>query len=150
MSAPRFPLFISLDGQDALIVGGGKIAARRARTLLMFGASVTIISPEISDETRTLLDRVVWRRERYRGFDKTYTLAVAATDERETNRRVGEDAKAAGIPVSVADRREESTFWFPAVIRGNGLVAGMVSEDGDHKAVKRAAEIIRRQMEEEL
>ncbi len=142
--APRFPLFISLEGKDALVVGGGAVAARRAKTLLEFSAAVTVVAPEVSEDMRALLGRAAWRKERYQGLDKAYALVIAATDERETNRRIGEDARAAGIPVSVADRKEESTFWFPAVISGNGFIAGMVSENGGHGALKRTAEMIRR------
>ncbi len=146
--APRFPLFISLNGKDVLVVGGGTIAARRARNLLEFAANVTVVSPEVSDAMRELIGRVAWRRERYNSLDKAYALVVAATNERDVNRIIGEDAKAAGIPASVADSKAESTFWFPAIMRGNGLVAGMVSENGDHCALKKAAEIIRKCIEE--
>ncbi|MFQ7848256.1 MAG: NAD(P)-dependent oxidoreductase [Sellimonas intestinalis] len=34
----RFPLFLSLEGREILIIGAGRIAARRARVLLPFGA----------------------------------------------------------------------------------------------------------------
>ncbi len=147
--APRFPVFVSIEGKDVLIVGGGKVASRRARVLLEFGAAVTVISPEISRDMRDLLGRVEWRRERYAGLNgKAYTLIVAASDDREVNRQTGNDAAAAGVPVSVADSKTESTFWFPAIVRGNGLVAGLTSENGDHAAVKRAAEKLRRKMRE--
>ena len=33
-----FPLFVDLEGRQVLVVGGGKIAMRRVRTLLEFGA----------------------------------------------------------------------------------------------------------------
>ncbi len=148
MADSRFPLFVSLCGKDVLVVGGGAVAARRARTLLEFSAAVTVIAPEISEAMRELLGRVAWRQERYSGLDKAYALVIAATDERETNRGIGEDAKAAGVPVSVADCKEESTFWFPAIIRGSGLTAGMISESGDHGKVKRAAETIRKALED--
>lgn len=73
---------------------------------------------------------------------------MAATDDRAVNRLVGEDARALGIPVSVADRREECTFLFPAVCLGEELVAGVVSANNDHKAVARAAAAIRETLKE--
>ena len=63
-------------------------------------------------------------------------------------RRIGEDCRAAGIPVSVADRAEESTFYFPAVCEGGGLIAGVVSDGTAHRAVAQAAERIRAVLEE--
>ena len=52
---PRFPLFIDLTGQKVVLVGGGTIALRRARTLLQFGAQVVVIAPTLhprSEERR--------------------------------------------------------------------------------------------------
>lgn len=73
---------------------------------------------------------------------------VAATDDRQVNRQVGEDAARAGIFVSVADRKEESTFFFPALCTGGGLVAGVVSQGEEHKKTAEAAQAIRRVLEE--
>ena len=75
-------------------------------------------------------------------------LAIAATNDRSVNRRVGEDAKALGIPVSVADCEAECSFYFPAICVGDGLVAGVVSEGKDHHRTARAAKAIRKVLEE--
>ena len=106
----RFPLFIDLNGRKAVVVGGGAIACRRAGVLKAFGAQVTLIAPEWKEHI-----------EGVRGIQRPYqsgdldgaVLAVAATDNRAVNRLMGEDARALGIPVSVADRGGESTFLYP-------------------------------------
>lgn len=146
---PRFPLFIDLNGKDVLIVGGGSIAARRARVLLEFGAVVTVVAPEICDDLTGINGGVNFLREKYSAFDKKYSLVVAATNDREVNRLVGEHAKSAGISVSVADSKEESSFWFPAIANENGVIAGLVSVDGEHHGdVKIAAQTIRESLRE--
>jgi len=142
-ASPRFPLFIPVEGNAVLIVGGGKVAARRAKTLLDFGAKITVTSPEINDDMQKIIKKVVWEKKPYDGIDQNYSLVIATTNDRDVNKRIGEDAKSLGIPVSVADRKEESTFWFPAIARGSGIVAGLVSEEGNHTAVKNAAINIR-------
>ena len=38
-----FPLFVDLEGRQVLVVGGGKIAMRRVRTLLEFGCEITVV-----------------------------------------------------------------------------------------------------------
>ena len=141
---PRFPIYIPLENRTVLIVGGGKIAARRARVLLDFGALVTVVSPEICDELQKFMKHICWKQQLYNGIDQTYTLVIAATDDRNVNKLVGENAKALGIYVSVADRKEESTFWFPAIAKGGGIVAGLTSETGDHSAVKAVANEVRK------
>lgn len=45
-----FPLFVDLEGRQVLVVGGGKIAMRRVRTLLEFGCEITVVSPEVCEE----------------------------------------------------------------------------------------------------
>ena len=142
-AAPRFPLFVDLRGKKCVVFGAGKIAARRVGVLHRFGADVTVVAPEARAELTV---------DRARGYEKSdlsgVFLAVAATDDREVNRRIGEDCRAAGIPVSVADRAEESTFYFPAVCEGGGLIAGVVSDGTAHRAVAQAAERIRAVLEE--
>ena len=141
----RFPLFTDLNGRRAVVVGGGAIACRRAGVLKTFGAQVTLIAPAWKEH----IEGVRWLRRPYRSGDLAgAVLAVAATDDRAVNRRVGEVARALDIPVSVADRREVCTFLFPAVCLGEGLVAGVVSANNDHKAVARAAAAIRETLKE--
>ena len=140
-----FPLFIDLSGQPVTVVGGGKVGRRRVEALLSFGALVTVIDPEESPwpEGVTLLPRP------YRMGDLAgAVLAVAATDDRAVNRQVGLEAKERAVPVSVADCAAECSFFFPAICQGQGLVAGLVSEDGNHKKTARAAAAVRKLLRE--
>lgn len=145
LSAYRFPLFLDLKGKKAVIVGGGKIALRRAGVLLSFGADVTIIAPECEAAPE---GAAFFQRPYEPGDLAGAFLAVAATDCREVNQQVGQEAKATGILVSVADRKEESTFFFPAICTGSGLVAGVVSQGEEHKKTAAAARKIRTVLEE--
>ena len=137
-----FPVFIPLKGQPVLLICGGKVALRRAETLARFGAELTVVAPEILPAF-TPLARCLLRTFRPEDVREGYCLVIAASSDREANRTAGERARAIGIPVSVADAKEESTFFFPAVIKGDGIVAGLISEGGqDHRlAARRAAEI---------
>ena len=137
-----FPVFIPLKGQPVLLIGGGKVALRRAETLARFGAELTVVAPEILPAFMPLA-RCLLRTFRPEDVREGYRLVIAASSDREANRTAGERARALGIPVSVADAKEESTFFFPAVIEGGGVVAGLISEGGhDHRlAARRAAEI---------
>ena len=141
----RFPLFVDLNGKKAVVVGGGTIALRRAQVLLAFGAAVTIIAPECE----AVPEGARFCRRPYQPGDLAGAfLAVAATNCREVNHQVGQEAKAAGIFVSVADRKEESTFFFPAICTGGGLVSGVVSQGEEHKKTAAAARRVRTVLEE--
>ena len=56
--AGYFPLFIDLWKKKVLVAGAGKVAERRVRVLLAFGADVTVAAPMTEQEKRNFLDRV--------------------------------------------------------------------------------------------
>lgn len=141
----RFPLFTDLRGKRVVIVGGGRVASRRIRSLLPFGPELTVISPDLWESVRPF----TWLARYYQPGDLSgAALAVAATDSRSVNRQVGEEAHALGIPVSVADAPEESSFFFPALCQGSRVIAGVVSQGEDHTAAANAAREIRKLLEE--
>ena len=144
-NASRFPLFVDLTGRRCVIVGGGAIAQRRAAVLSRFGAAVTVIAPTWTGG----VPEVEWQTRPYAPGDLSgAVLAVAATDDRQVNRQVGEEARRLGSPVTVADRREECTFFFPAVCEGGGVTAGLISRQGnDHSRAARAARAVRQALE---
>ena len=44
------PIILDLTGRKALVVGGGRIAYRKAKALADEGAHVTVISPDFVDD----------------------------------------------------------------------------------------------------
>ena len=44
------PIFCRLDNKPVLLVGGGEVAARKARLLLDAGARQTLVAPELDPE----------------------------------------------------------------------------------------------------
>ena len=96
---PRFPLFIDLTGQKVVLVGGGQVALRRVRTLQQCGADVVVIAPTLHPDMPT----VTHISRPYRPGDLAgATLAVAATDSRETNGQVAQEAKARQLELEEA------------------------------------------------
>ena len=92
-NASRFPLFVDLTGRRCVIVGGGAIAQRRAAVLSRFGAAVTVIAPTWTGG----VPEVEWQARPYAPGDlRGAFLAVAATDDRQVNRQVGEEARRLG------------------------------------------------------
>ncbi|WP_242651768.1 precorrin-6A reductase [Ruminiclostridium cellulolyticum] len=144
----RFPLFIELTGKKVLVAGGGEIAARRVKTLLKFGGDIYLVSPHLIPELQEMFSRKLfnYREGYYESRDiQNKFLAVAATDDRETNHKIYMDAKEKGIHMSIADCREECSFYFPAIFEFDGIVGGLVSKNGDsHSLVKAVAKKIRK------
>ena len=141
-----FPLFVSSKGKKALVAGGGKIASRRAQTLTRFEFDVTVVAPEVLPEIEHLHSKgrltLIRRGFADEDLDGCF-LAVAATDDRGVNRRIGELAAERGIFASVADSRDECGFLFPAIAVGGDIVAGLTSGGKSHHSVVQAAKRVR-------
>jgi siroheme synthase-like protein len=119
-----YPIFLNLKGKKCVVVGGGKVALRKVKTLLNCGADVTVISPkphaEISKLFKTKAIRLV-RRNYEQGDLKGTALSIAATDVKKTNRKVAEEAKKNGTLVNVVDDPESSDFIIPSFFRRGDL-----------------------------
>jgi len=105
------------------------VAERRVKTLLEFGARPRVIAPEASLAILALAENgsVSLEKREYAGPEDIggAVLVIAATDDRELNRRIACDAVEAGIPVNTADDPESCSFFFPALVRRGELVAGL-------------------------
>ena len=141
-----FPLFVDLNDKTALVVGGGPVAARKARVLLDYGPRVLVCAPSFAPELEQLSGAELLRRPFSPELLEGVSLAVAATGDREVNHWVSGLCRARSIPVNVADSREESTFLFPAVVRRGRLSVG-ISTGGASPA---AAAYVRRTLEGQL
>ncbi len=136
MAAPVFPVALRLEGRSCLVVGGGRIAARKAEGLLECGAAVTIVAPEIGPEAAAL---AAWgvrleRRPYERGEVAGHWLAVAATDDPAVNHAVFVDGEAARVWVNAADDPANCSYTLPAVAR-SGDVTLAVSTAGASPAL---------------
>lgn len=114
----------------AVIVGGGQVAARKARGLLDAGATrVRCVSPEFAPEMPDSVERV---REQYdAGHLDGAGLVFAATDLAAVNDAVVRDSRARGVLVSRADSDDDQPgdFVTPARLR-QGPVTVSVSTGG--------------------
>ncbi|WP_412028293.1 bifunctional precorrin-2 dehydrogenase/sirohydrochlorin ferrochelatase [Deinococcus yunweiensis] len=111
---------LELHGARAVVVGGGRVAARRARTLLDAGMDVQIIAPSVKPEVRGL--PVTCAERGYDAGDLAgAALVVAATDDAQVNDSVTAEARSLGIPVNHAGHAERGTLRFPAVARRGGV-----------------------------
>ena len=110
-----FPLFVDFADKPCLVVGGGSVAARKAKALADFGARVTVVAPETCG--REFVDADV----------EGMTLVVAATDDAAVNRHVAEVCRARGVWVNVVDDPANCTFVFPAVLRKGPMTVAVSS-----------------------
>ena len=140
----RFPLFVDLHEKTVTVIGSGRIAQRRIKILLDYGAHVRVISPQAEEEISFTHPNVSLINRAYQTGDLQGSLiAVVATDNREVNHQAGKEAEELGIFASIADKKEESSFYFPALWTGQGLSLGLVGDGTDHRYMKMASDKIK-------
>lgn len=134
-----YPLFMRVADRSCLVVGGGEIAARKAETLLDAGATVTFVSPRVTEEIESWVGagRVRLERREYRtgDLDGSY-LVYAATDDDRLHERIAADAERAGILLNVVDRPQWCDFIVPSIARRGDLTVA-VSTSGQSPAMAR-------------
>jgi precorrin-2 dehydrogenase / sirohydrochlorin ferrochelatase len=107
---------IDLTGRSVLVVGGGPVALEKVEGLLVSGADVTVVAPEILPEVESLDLTLIRREYRPDDLDGKF-LVVAATSTTSVNRAVFADAEARSLLCNVVDVPELCSFILPAVHR---------------------------------
>jgi precorrin-2 dehydrogenase/sirohydrochlorin ferrochelatase len=144
-----FPIFLDLRGKLCVIAGGGRVAERKARKLLEAGARVRVVSPELTAGLHQLKweGKILHRERRFQARDLGNAhLAIAATDDRELNRRICQLCGKRRIWVNGVDDPLHSSFIFPSVVKKGDLVLA-ISTSGKSPAMARA---LRRKLEKEI
>ena len=152
MERPYFPMFIDMTGKSVLVAGGGRIALRRVRTMLRFGAQVRVAAPELCPELAEMerSGQICAVHRAYETGDlEGVSFVLAATDSREVNRQIWGDCREKGIPVNVSDNRELCDFYFPSVVMTEDVVVGINSGGTDPGMVRRTRQRLERILAEE-
>jgi precorrin-2 dehydrogenase/sirohydrochlorin ferrochelatase len=141
-----YPVLMQMEGLPVLVVGGGRVAERKVRTLLEHGAVVHVVSRDLTDGLRSLAAEGVIR---VLGsvFEESQLsdmrMVIAATDDAELNRTVSRCARDCRLPVNAVDQPEDCSFIVPSIVRRGDLVIA-VSTSGKSPAL---AQRIRRELE---
>lgn len=143
---PCFPMFIDLSAKRVVVVGAGKIAARRAAVLAQFTPHITVVAPEVHSDIEALAAAGKLRLVR-RAYEMTdisgADIVLAATDDAELNATICDDCRLRGIPVNVSSDRALCDFFFPGIVREGNVVVGVTASGEDHARAKRVTGQIR-------
>ncbi len=130
-----YPLALDLAGRRVVVVGGGRVALRRAAAMLAAGALVRVIAPQVIAELAGLDVTILERR--YQDGDLAGAwLAHAATDDADANGAVAAEAERRRIWCIRADDADASSAWVPAATR-HGDISVAVTAGGDPRRAQR-------------
>jgi len=120
-----YPVNLLVRGRRCVVVGGGRIAARKIDSLLEAGALVHVVAPELVDELRAARDegRITVAERPFEPADLDGAwLATAATSTAAVNRAVFEAGEARRVWVNAADDPSNCSFTLMSVVRQGDLV----------------------------
>ena len=120
-----YPVNLVVDGRRCVVVGAGRIAARKIEALLAAGACVHVVAPDVGDEVRRWAaeDRLTVD---VRGFEPADLdgawLATTATGVPSVDHAVFAAGEERGVWVNSADDPANCSFTLMSVIRRGDLV----------------------------
>lgn len=121
-----FPFYIDIEKKDILVVGGGAVALRKVEKLLPFNPVITVVSPEICNEIVKLGVKTVKRGFADSDLDGVFCV-ISATNNSQVNEHIYRLCSEKNIPVNTVDDKERCTFIFPALVKENGITAGITT-----------------------
>ncbi|OCS90489.1 precorrin-2 dehydrogenase/sirohydrochlorin ferrochelatase family protein [Caryophanon latum] len=133
-----YPIALNIERKKIVIVGGGMIATQKLRTLQGYGAYVTLISPTITDEAKTLLQALdgVWHERNFEKDDVNDAFIVfVATNNKEVNEAVSAAVNAQQL-ILRADDVSQGNMLNQAVVR-RGALSIAVCTDGASPSLTR-------------
>jgi siroheme synthase-like protein len=123
-----WPVNLLVTGRRVVVVGAGRIAARKIEPLLELGAEVVVVAPALDGAV------VAWRDEgRLSAHAREFTptdldgawLAVTATDDPAVNAAVFAAGEARRVFVNSADDPANCSFTLMSVVRRSDLVVAI-------------------------
>lgn len=140
-----FPLFTNILGKKIIVIGAGKIAKRRIQALSNFDCKIKVVSMEALPEVVELaeVDKLELQLKSYEPSDLDGAdYVLAASNSKELNYEIYLECKKKKIPVNVADDKGKSDFYFPGIVRKNGVTVGVTAEGKNHGLAKKATRAI--------
>jgi len=136
---PYYPIFLDVEDRGVTIIGGGNVCARKAETMLRYGARVTVVAPRLSVEIEQWAreGKIAIRRKPYDAGDLDgASIVIASTDDQRVNEQIAADCRARKIPVNVVDVTPLCEFIVPAIVE-SGSVHIAISTGGKSPALAR-------------
>jgi precorrin-2 dehydrogenase/sirohydrochlorin ferrochelatase len=132
---------LNLEGRNVLVVGGGRIAFRKVKTLLPTGARITVVAPQIDPEFENLTSKgearphtsnlIAIKNRPYEPLDlRGIFMVFICTDQPAVNAQVSNDARARRILVNNACDYLDGDFIVPARMDFGENIAVTVSTQG--------------------
>jgi siroheme synthase-like protein len=139
------PLFLKLDGLDALVVGAGAVAERKIESLLEAGARVRVVAPDATDAVKRYAAdrRLTWTARAFTETDADGAwLVFAATADPDVQRRAAAAARARRVFCVAVDDPSNASAYSGAVVRRSPFLVAISSQGASPALTRLLREVI--------
>jgi len=151
-----FPVFLKLENLHTLIVGGGYVGLEKITAVLDNSpqARVTLVSPEIRTEIREIAasnSQIILIERKFDDSDfLNKDIVIVATNDKEENRRIKEEARSLHILCNVADTPALCDFYLSSVVRKGNLKVAISTNGMSPTLAKRLKEVLNESLPDNL
>lgn len=122
-----FPLFINLENKKVLVIGGGKVAAKKIEKILEYGANITVVTENVVEEKLLQLENVKIENNQKIENDKAkieklvkgYFLVIAATDNEELNENIANVCDSNGMLINNVSSKIKMNAMFGGIVKNS-------------------------------
>jgi precorrin-2 dehydrogenase/sirohydrochlorin ferrochelatase len=142
-----FPIFVKLEQQSILLVGGGYVALEKLTAIYANSPAtvLTLVAPEIRQEIREMATQFSIQFIE-KPFDSSFladkNLVFVATNDKLVNKRISDECRQKGILVNVADTPDACDFYLGSVVQKGDLKIGISTNGKSPTFAKRFREIL--------
>ncbi len=139
---------LNVTNKKVIVIGGGTEGLRKVHGLLDQGCEITMITNRLNKELKRLSDdgklRLIKRRINNASILNEFSnifLILAATDDKELNRKLVEKGRSIGSFVYAADDPIISDFSYTSLVNIEGLIQVAISTSGKSPIMARKIRI---------
>lgn len=122
-----FPLFINLENKKVLVIGGGKVAAKKIEKILEYGADITVVTENVVEEKLLKLENIKIENNQKIENDKAkieklvkgYFLVIAATDNEELNENIANVCDSNGMLINNVSSKVKMNAMFGGIVKNS-------------------------------
>lgn len=122
-----FPLFINLENKKILVIGGGKVAAKKIEKILEYEADITVVTENVVEEKLLKLENVKIENNQKIENDKAkieklvkgYFLVIAATDDEELNENIANVCDSNGMLINNVSSKVKMNAMFGGIVKNS-------------------------------
>ena len=150
-----YPIFLKMDKLQMLIVGGGFVAAEKLNFLYKSSpnANVTIVAKDLNADVETVADKLN-AKVRLKAFENAdiegFDIIIAATNDKDLNRAIWEQARLKQILINVADTPDLCDFYLGGIVTKGDLKIAISTNGKSPTMAKRIREFLEDVLPDEM